>query len=128
MLERDVHLPVGTDLVWEAITDPAALEDWFGASVEWDLRPGGRAAFHEPDGDREGQVDEVEPGRRLSFRWWPTDNGDDVSEVAYELRPEDDGTLLTITERRVAAVATDAWGPADQALLKVWTSCAMAVA
>ncbi len=103
MLQRDVHLPAGTDEVWTAITDPVTLEEWFGASVEWDLRPGGLAEFRQADGDREGRVDGVEPGRHLRFRWWPVGAREDVSEVTYELRPEEDGTLLTVTERRVAA-------------------------
>jgi uncharacterized protein YndB with AHSA1/START domain len=140
---RDVHLPAGTDAVWTAITDPDRLADWFGASVEWDLRPGGRAVWHEPDRDREGRVEGVEPGKHLRFRWWPADNRSEESEVVYELRPDDDGTHLTVTEQRVAAsddqaepkasvAATTgsvlAWEPADDAALQVWAAAYEAVA
>jgi uncharacterized protein YndB with AHSA1/START domain len=102
-LRRDVHLPAGTDAVWTAITDPDEVTQWFGASVEWDLRPGGRAAFFRPDGDREGRVEGVEPGRRLQFSWWPAGDRSQTSEVTYELQADDDGTRLTVTERQVVA-------------------------
>jgi uncharacterized protein YndB with AHSA1/START domain len=132
-LRRDVHLPVGTEAVWTAITDPDRLADWFGATVEWDLRPGGRAVWREQDGEREGRVGEVEPGRRLSFTWWPTGDRSEASEVAYELVADEDGTQLTVTERRVpageqpatttasiAATGASTWGPADDAAFGVW--------
>jgi uncharacterized protein YndB with AHSA1/START domain len=132
MIRRAVTLPAGTESVWRAITDPGALEGWFGATVEWDLRPGGRARFRQvaDGGDRDGVVDDVEPGRSLRFRWWPAAEEDDVSEVAYELEPHDDGTTLTVTERRVgvttgrpealASAAPAAWSPADQAEWERW--------
>lgn len=126
MLHRDVHLPAGTDAVWTALTEPKDLEDWFGASVEWDLRPGGAAAFRQAEGDREGRVERVEPGRRLSFTWWPTGEEDEASEVTYELAPDGEGTRLTVTERRLPAGAAQAsiatWGPADDAQLVLWAA------
>jgi uncharacterized protein YndB with AHSA1/START domain len=150
-LRREVHLPVGTDAVWTAITEPDEVGQWFGAGVEWDLRPGGRAAFRQPGGDREGRVEGVEPGRRLQFSWWPAGDRSQASEVTYELQADDEGTRLTVTERQVvapsetsvppsASVASGAsfaardgsmllematltrWSPADEAMLTVWAS------
>jgi uncharacterized protein YndB with AHSA1/START domain len=146
-LRRDVHLPVGADAVWTAITDPDELTRWFGASVQWDLRPGGPASFRQPGDDREGRVEGVEPGRRLQFLWWPAGDRSQTSEVTYELQPDDDGTRLTVTERRMlaadepgqpagptASIATSAvthasaaagpwvWGVVDEAMLTVWAS------
>jgi uncharacterized protein YndB with AHSA1/START domain len=118
MFRRAVTVPAAVETVWEAITEPGAMEDWFGALVEWELRPGGKAHFRHmagEDADREGVVDDVEPGRRLRFRWWPADGDGDVSEVAYELEADDGGTVLTVTERRVPAVPADG---ADAACLR----------
>ena len=42
MIERQVTLPVARQEVWEALTEPDRLRAWFGARVEWDLRPGAR--------------------------------------------------------------------------------------
>lgn len=139
MFRRAVILPAGPRSVWRAVTDPAALADWFGARVEWDLRPGGRASFRPSSGggDREGVIDAVEPGRTLRFRWWPVDGDGDVSEVVYELEPDEQGTTLTVTERRLpaparttsasaapAATASAAWTPADQVSWERWAATA----
>lgn len=100
MLERQVVISVSAEQLWDALTEPALLADWFGADVQWDLRPGGRARFVGEDGTvRGGVVDDVRPGRHLRFRWWPED-GDDAgpSQVSYDLVPEEDGTRLIVTE------------------------------
>jgi uncharacterized protein YndB with AHSA1/START domain len=109
VLTREVTFPVPATILWDALTDPAAVSRWIGADVDWDLTPGGRARFrHGPDGDRAGRVDAVEVARRLRFRWWPEADRTDESEVSYELEPTDDGTRLTVTERRVAPVPAPA--------------------
>ena len=123
VLTREITLPVEPDRLWEALADPS---EWIGAQVEWELVPGGRARFlGDPDGEREGQVDEVEPGRRLSFRWWPEADREDESEVTYELEPAEEGTRLVVTERRVGREAADlpgapAGGPQASARWTAW--------
>lgn len=118
---REIELPASTDEVWEALTDPERIEGWFGATVEWELRPGGAVTFtggpHDgaegSDGrwTRTGRIDEVSPGRLLRFRWWPSgehrpgdDDGNDdgVSAVRYDLDPVPGGTRLVVTETLLA--------------------------
>jgi uncharacterized protein YndB with AHSA1/START domain len=101
MLVRQIVVPATTDQLWNALTEPESVSAWFGSRVEWDLIPGGRARFVDDDGTiRCGVVDRLLPGRHLSFRWWPEDQGDDgTSRVAYDLEPDDDGTRLTVTEQ-----------------------------
>lgn len=99
MLSRAITLPVDVERMWQALVEPSA---WIGAQVEWDLVPGGRARFvGDPAGDREGRVDDVQPGRRLAFHWWPEADPADESEVACELQPDGEGTRLVVTERRL---------------------------
>jgi uncharacterized protein YndB with AHSA1/START domain len=110
MLVRQVVIPVSPSELWDALTEPEAIATWFGSQVEWDLRPGGRARFLTDEGTvRGGVVDDVRPGRHLSFRWWP--EGEDqsaASQVSYDLEAEDDGTVLTVTEQPLATEATSA--------------------
>src|SRR5580658_6040855 len=104
MFVRQIVVPANADDLWNALTAPDQVEAWFGAQVEWDLRPGGRARFFEGDGTvRGGEVDAVEPGRHLRFRWWPGDDGEGAgaSEVSYDLEPDEGGTRLTVTEQPV---------------------------
>jgi uncharacterized protein YndB with AHSA1/START domain len=133
LLRRAVVLPAPTETVWQTITEPDEVGRWFGARVEWDLRPGGRATFCDGSGatHHEGVIDDVEPNRLLRFRWWPVGgqgatgpertgspdvsevaDGPEVSEVAYELEAGEGGTVLTVTERRIAPVTLP--GQADQ--------------
>ena len=62
MIRKEIVLPAPRDEVWDALTDPERLEDWFANDVELDLRPGGGASFRWSNGEeRHATVTEVEP-------------------------------------------------------------------
>jgi uncharacterized protein YndB with AHSA1/START domain len=98
MIRREIVLPNPRKEVWEALTEPERLEDWFANDVDLDLRPGGGASFRWSNGEeRTATVTEVEPGRRLAFEW--DDCGPDGGgEVEFTLDDDDDGTRLTVVE------------------------------
>ena len=112
MLERQVTLPASREDVWTALTDPAQVKTWFGADVEWELRPGGAARFSslEDETSRAGVVEAVTPAETLRYRWWPEDGPEDemeaASEVTYTLEDVPDGTRLTVTEQPLTPGAT----------------------
>ena len=96
---KEVVLPVERDDAWAAVTQERALEAWLAERVALDLRPGGEASFTLPDGEeRRGMVEEVAPGERLTFWWWPREDGADSSRVTFELAPAVGGTLVRVTE------------------------------
>src|SRR5947199_1602921 len=93
MIRKEIVLPAGPDEVWEALTDPERLEDWFANDVELDLRPGGGASFRWGNGEeRHATFTEVEHERRLSFEW------DEDGEVEFTLEDDEAGTRLTVVE------------------------------
>jgi uncharacterized protein YndB with AHSA1/START domain len=132
---REVVLPAEVDEVWKAITDPERLGDWFGADVELDLHPGGRAVFHGDDGAvRRGVVEEVDPGHKLSYRWWPYDSGDANPGAPKQTRVEltieavPSGTRLLVVEAPLFSASASAsvsagWGGRFEAL--VWATAAV---
>jgi len=70
MIRKEIVLPAPREDVWEALTEPERLEDWFANDVDLDLRPGGGASFRWSNGEeRHAIVTEVEPERRLAFEW-----------------------------------------------------------
>jgi uncharacterized protein YndB with AHSA1/START domain len=82
--ERTFPHPVAQ--VWDAVTDPACLAQWFPTTVEFGaLRAGEPITFRFAE-DRypamDGVFREVEPPHRLVFTW-----GDDV--LTFELEPRD---------------------------------------
>jgi uncharacterized protein YndB with AHSA1/START domain len=98
MIRREIVLPAPRDEVWDALTDPERLEDWFANEVELDLRVGGGASFRWGNGEeRHATVTGVEPGEHLVFEW------DDEGEVEFTLADDADGTRLTVVE------TTPAW-------------------
>jgi uncharacterized protein YndB with AHSA1/START domain len=92
-IERDVVLPAGADEVWEALTDPARLEEWFATEAELDPTPGGEGIFRWGDGEeRRAVVREAEPEERLVLDW------EDGGEVVLELEEVEGGTRLHVVE------------------------------
>ena len=91
---REVEFPQSPDEVWEAITEPDQLEEWFANDVELDARPGGAGIFRWDDGEeRRATVVEADPGERLVLDW-----DDDGGEVEFTLEETDEGTRLRIRE------------------------------
>ena len=90
---REVVFPAPPEEVWEALTEPERLEEWFANEVELDPTPGGAGVFRWGDGDeRHAVVREAEPGERLVLDW------DDQGEVEFTLEEVPDGTRLLIRE------------------------------
>lgn len=72
VIEREVTVPAPPAEVWPALTRSEEISAWFGADAELEVHPGGRGVFRWPDGtERRAVVEEVEPERRLTFRWLP---------------------------------------------------------
>ena len=91
---REIEFPLSPDEVWEALTDPDRLEEWFANDVELDPRPGGAGVFRWDDGEeRRATVVEVEPAERLVLDW---DEGG--GEVEFTLEEIDEGTRLRVRE------------------------------
>jgi uncharacterized protein YndB with AHSA1/START domain len=92
-VSREIEFPLPPDEVWEALTDPDQLEEWFANDVELDPREGGAGVFRWENGEeRHATVTEVEPGRRLAFDW------DDEGTVEFTLDDDPDGTRLVVVE------------------------------
>jgi len=92
-IERSVEMPATTDEVWEKIVDGDLAEEWLGIRVE--PRPGGEVVV--PDKEMIGTVEDVDPGRSITWSWREPDG--DPSQVTIEIEPVDSGSRVTITER-----------------------------
>lgn len=105
---RTVVLPATPSRVWDAVGAPDRLSRWLGVDIELDVRPGGEGTARDPDGTtRRLVVDDVQPGARLSFSWWPEPRGHGpASAVEIDLEPVDGGTRLRVTETALPAMAS----------------------
>ncbi len=108
---REIVFPVEPDEVWEALTDPERLEEWFANDVELDPRPGGAGVFRWENGEeRHAIVREAEPGKRLVLDW------DDEGAVEFELEEVPDGTRLVVRE------TSPEWGTALELRALAWVA------
>jgi uncharacterized protein YndB with AHSA1/START domain len=112
-------LPGPIENVWSYLTDSRKRGEWL-ASGPMELRVGGKVALRfkhselsplqAPPPERftkmdaeghnaEETITELDPPRRLAFTW--DGQGDDPSEVVFELAPRGDKVLLTLTHRKL---------------------------
>src|SRR4029453_19267719 len=90
---REIVFPLPPDEVWEALTDPEQLEEWFANDVELDAQEGGEGVFRWDDGEeRHVRVVEAAPGEGLLLDW--------AAEGRVELTLEEieEGTRLFVRE------------------------------
>src|SRR5438046_1897803 len=75
---REIEFPVPPDEVWEALTDPDQLEEWYANDVELDPREGGAGVFRWEDGEERpatGVVSELTPQPLAGALDWMADVG-----------------------------------------------------
>ena len=94
--------------MWRAVTEPEHLAAWFPQAIEGERRAGARLRFvTTADGAEsfEGEMLVFEPPSTMELTW-----GED--RLRIELRPEGDGTVLTLTDTfaDVGKAARDAAG------------------
>ncbi|MCB8960074.1 MAG: SRPBCC domain-containing protein [Ardenticatenales bacterium] len=111
-IRREIELPHRPDRVWQAITDPTQVAQWFGDHVSYELTPG--APMHmawDQFGEVSGRIEVVEPTSRFAFRWRAT--GVPESEpmtarnstlVTYYLDAIPAGTRLIVSETGFATL------------------------
>lgn len=107
-IKREFHIDASPEVVFEVISSPAHIREWWGAETDLEPVPGavGELAW----GDRATAqamvvpitVVDSEPPRLFSFRWVYPDS--DVPTpansllVIFELVPSGAGTVLRLTE------------------------------
>lgn len=111
-IRRELVIDAPIEKVWDALTDPGQLSQWFGDIAEVDLRPGGRARFgwSEYESVSEAVVETVERPLRFSFRWEAVE-GMSLEEastlVQFDLEPAGGKTRLRMVESGFASLPED---------------------
>jgi uncharacterized protein YndB with AHSA1/START domain len=109
-IEQEIVIDAPPQVVWELVTDPQHVGEWFGDAAEIDLREGGDAALTwESHGTFLARVEKVEPPRFFSFRWarpadTPPAEGNSTL-VEFSLAAEGDGTRLKVVESGFATLS-----------------------
>lgn len=107
-IEREIHVDAAPEVVYEVISTPEHLREWWPDEAELEPVPGatGTISFGDvtsPDAHIEAvTVVEADPPKRFAFRW-VYEEGEIAAAgnsmlVTFDLVPTDRGTLLRLTE------------------------------
>jgi uncharacterized protein YndB with AHSA1/START domain len=96
-IRREIVLPEAPEEVWQALTDPERLEEWFANEVELDLERGAGVFRWDDGSERRVSIDVLDPERRLGFRWTGEDGAE--TRVDFTVVPDDEGTRLVVVEQ-----------------------------
>ena len=102
-IDKEILIDAPIEVVWQLVTEPDHIRQWFADQVEVDLRVGGRGslAFQSHDA-YQLQVEAIEPPRRFAFRWVRRPEtvvrSDNSLLVEFILQSEHEKTLLRVVE------------------------------
>jgi uncharacterized protein YndB with AHSA1/START domain len=107
-IEREIHVDAPPEVVFEVVSQPEHIKDWWQADTDVQPIPGSTGELVWADGDNMRanvvpmSVVDVDPPRLFSFRWTHS-AGETAADgnsmlVTFELVPSGAGTLLRLTE------------------------------
>jgi uncharacterized protein YndB with AHSA1/START domain len=116
-VEKEILIEAPVDVVWDIVTEPDQIRQWFADEAEIGLRVGARGHLgFKGHGSYELQVESVEPPRRFAFRWVRTPatafRVDNSMLVEFTLQAEDGNTRLRVVESGFEAIE---WSDAEKA-------------
>jgi uncharacterized protein YndB with AHSA1/START domain len=107
-IEREIHVEAAPEVVYEVISAPEHMRQWWPDEADLDPVPGATGVISFGDSSSpEAHIEhvtvvEADPPRRFSFRWVydPAQVATPTNSllVTFELLPSGDGTLLRLTE------------------------------
>jgi uncharacterized protein YndB with AHSA1/START domain len=107
-IEREIHIEAPPEVVFEVISQPEHIREWWSAETDFEPTPGATGELVWADGDNprahvEGMTVVVaDPPRAFTFRWTHPAGEKAVDSnsllVTFELVPSGSGTLLRLTE------------------------------
>lgn len=103
-IERSIWIAAPRERVWQAVTDPAQIAQWFAPGTSFSQK-GNTICVR--IGEREIEVaviELVDPPRQITTRHLP----ERLITTTYTLEEENGGTRFTVTETGFEALAEDA--------------------
>jgi uncharacterized protein YndB with AHSA1/START domain len=102
-IEREISIQAPIATVWEVITKPEYISQWFGSQAEIDLRPGGKGKLSwGEDLEAPLEIVEVEKPHLFSFLWVAPDEETKPTHqqtlVEFWLTEDGAGTKVRLTE------------------------------
>ncbi len=108
-VEKEILIEAPVEVVWQLVTEPDQIRQWFADEAEIELRVGRKGALaFKGHGSYELQVEAVDPPRRFAFRWVRRPGlvlrNDNSLLVELFLEPENGSTRLRVVESGFDAI------------------------
>ena len=111
-IETIIDLPHSPQKVWQAVTTPEGLNQWFGDRVTINLEEGSPILFEWDEfGQAGGVIETVRPITEFAYRWRAVGvpettamNQTNSTLVSFELTPTPTGTRLRVLETGFATL------------------------
>ncbi|MGD9710847.1 MAG: SRPBCC domain-containing protein [Thermomicrobiales bacterium] len=115
VITREMTLDFPVERVWQAITDPAEVRQWFGDQSVYELREGGTGVHKWGDNAHRMRIVTLEPPHRYVYEWVVEQYDDEsrpfdemqTTRVEYRLESIPQGTRLFLTESGFASHPRD---------------------
>lgn len=89
--------------VWNALTNKEQMKNWYFDIPDFELKEGNAFNFFESGEERKFhhhcEIAEVVPNEKLKHSWTYPDITKEKTLVKWELKPEQDGTIVTLTHK-----------------------------
>ena len=114
--------PVRIEKVWQAITDPEKLNEWFFKLTEFRLEKGFEFIIHDTKGKPKHRccITDFIPGKMMAFSFGNIEVAG-LSQVTYELFDEGANTRLQLTHTGLESFPLDQPGYQRKNFLEGWT-------
>jgi uncharacterized protein YndB with AHSA1/START domain len=120
-VERSIWIAAPCERVWQALTQPQQLEQWYAPGCPWEipaLEVGATIRFYNTDTDIQlATIEVVDPPRQFTLRWQPDPMFPAATLInTFLLEEEDAGTRVTVTQSGYESVPDDVrqtWIDAD---------------
>lgn len=123
--KKTVSIDAPVSKVWEALTTPELIKEYFyGTEAVSDWKVGSpiifRGVWEGSSYEDKGTILESKPYKFFKYNYWSSLSGtediaDNYADVTYELSPEGNSTILTVTQEGILSEekkqhSEDGWG------------------
>jgi uncharacterized protein YndB with AHSA1/START domain len=99
-VRRDIDVPLDAADVWPLVGAGQGWTEWLVDEADLDVEPGAEGTIVDDGERRHVHVDDVVPGERVAWTWWPAGRPADASRVELVVLPAGGRTIVRVTESR----------------------------
>ena len=102
---KEVSIPVKSEVIWEALTNPVKMKEWYFEVIDFKLEKGKVFYFYEPGNAKkfrhECRIIEIIPNLKFQHTWSFPDYSPGESILTWELNSSDSKTQIKLTHEGI---------------------------